>query len=86
MTVSDTEPLRVVIHHTQAQLKGYSKQSNTGGGNVWDGWRPQSIHEGYNAYLFWGGLLYDFSIDELIEVGREALVGEVGILGKNICC
>ena len=30
--------------------------------------------------------MYDFSIDELIEVGREALVGEVGILGKNICC
>ena len=37
--------------------------------------------EGYNGlYRFRGGLLHDSSINELIEVGRETLVGEVGVL------
>jgi len=29
LTVSDTEPLRLVIHHTQAQSKGYTLSNPT---------------------------------------------------------
>ena len=32
------------------------------------------------SYHFCGGLLHDSSINELIEVGRETLVDEVGVL------
>ena len=36
-------------------------------------------------YLFSRCLLCYLSINEVIEVGGETLVGQVGILSKNVC-
>ena len=37
-------------------------------------------------YLIGGGLLGDLGINEVVEIGREALEGEVSVLSQHICC